>query len=418
MRALIVQGMAFGDEGKGATVDWLTRRHGAPLGVRYNGGPQAAHNVVTPEGLHHTFAQFGSGTLAGADTHLSRFTLVDPLALQREAEVLRAKVSYDPYSRLTVDPDAVVVTRYHVAANRAREIARGAGRHGSVGAGVGEARRDQLAGVYVTVRMAKRGGDSLRDRIRLILERILLGLGETFRQNEEALSIFNSVAAVEVSQLAEELAESMRYIRPAVFSEAWGRALAARTIRGKGDAVVVLEGAQGVLLDERYGFAPYNSWTDCTFANADRALDDYGLSAEHRQRIGVFRSYFTRHGPGPFPTESEEVRHPEVHNSAHRWMGEFRQGRFDGVLAAYAAECARPDALVVTHMDRHLPGTPVCNRYDPMPSTRTAEAINQARPNYVRYEGDFLELVRAHCGVPVIATSAGPTWEDFREQAS
>lgn len=417
MRALIVQGMAFGDEGKGATVDWLTRRHGAPLVVRYNGGPQAAHNVVTPEGLHHTFAQFGSGTLAGADTHLSRFTLVDPLALQREAEVLRTKVSHDPYSRLTVDPDAVIVTRYHVAANRAREIARGEGRHGSVGAGVGEARSDQLTGVFITARQAKRGGQDLRAELRLILERKRLELEYDFRESEEARAVFGEIAEENVERAADELAESMRPVPLAVFTQAWDAALADHAA-GQGDATVIFEGAQGVLLDERYGFAPYNSWTDCTFTNADRVLDEYALPLEHRQRIGVFRSYFTRHGPGPFPTESEEVRHPEAHNGAHPWMGPFRQGRFDGVLAAYAAVCARPDALVVTHMDRHLPGTPVCTRYDAMPLKPTAEAIARARPNYVRHECDFPELVRAHCGTPVIATSAGPAWRDFREQAS
>lgn len=277
---------------------------------------------------------------------------------------------------------------------------------------------DQLDGVYVTARMVKQGGALLKEKLRFILERKLLGLEDALEQSEEALRVFDEIADRDVSRVAEEMVEAVRPVRLAGITEAWCRALAARTIWGEEDSVVVLEGAQGVLLDERYGFLPYNSWTDCTFANADRALDDYGLRAEHRRRIGVFRSYFTRHGPGPFPTESAEVRHPEAHNSAHPWMGEFRQGRFDGVMAAYAAECARPDALVVTHMDRQRPGSPICVRYEDMPRGRTAEDLAKVRPTYARIDRDFPDWLESCCGVPVIATSTGPTWKDFREQAS
>src|SRR5215472_8223796 len=65
-RAIITVGLGFGDEGKGATVDYLTRHFGADLVVRYCGGSQAGHNVQLPDGRRHTFSQFGAGTLAGA----------------------------------------------------------------------------------------------------------------------------------------------------------------------------------------------------------------------------------------------------------------------------------------------------------------------------------------------------------------
>lgn len=63
-RAILVQGLAFGDEAKGATVDKLCRELPVDLIVRFNGGGQAEHNVVTPTGVHHTFSQFGAGMLA------------------------------------------------------------------------------------------------------------------------------------------------------------------------------------------------------------------------------------------------------------------------------------------------------------------------------------------------------------------
>ena len=154
---VIVVDLGYGDAGKGTVVDWLCSRPGsgtrAPgLGlpgsrtvVRFNGGAQAAHNVVTPDGRHHTFAQFGSGTFTpGVRTHLSRFMLVDPLALAAEAAHLAAAGVADALDRLTVDRDALLTTPYHRAANRARELARGAGRHGSCGMGIGETARYAL----------------------------------------------------------------------------------------------------------------------------------------------------------------------------------------------------------------------------------------------------------------------------------
>jgi adenylosuccinate synthase len=123
-KSVVCCGLSFGDEAKGSIVDYLCRKATNPTVVRFNGGHQAAHNVVLPDGTHHTFSQFGSGTLAGARTHLSRFMLVEPLAMEREAEHLRQIGVADPYSLLTVDEECVVVTPFHRAANRIREAAR------------------------------------------------------------------------------------------------------------------------------------------------------------------------------------------------------------------------------------------------------------------------------------------------------
>src|SRR5687768_9519877 len=86
---VVVTGLGYGDEGKGATVDALVRRVGIELVVRHGGGPQAAHHVVRDDGIVHCFAQFGSGTLVpGVRTHLGRDMLIEPLALGREAAAL------------------------------------------------------------------------------------------------------------------------------------------------------------------------------------------------------------------------------------------------------------------------------------------------------------------------------------------
>src|SRR5947209_3402554 len=91
-RAIITIGLGFGDEGKGATIDYLAREYGADLVVRYCGGSQAGHNVQLPDGRRHTFSQFGAGTLAEGPgrpkTYLGPNVVIDPPAILREAQHL------------------------------------------------------------------------------------------------------------------------------------------------------------------------------------------------------------------------------------------------------------------------------------------------------------------------------------------
>ncbi|MDU0295245.1 adenylosuccinate synthetase, partial [Saccharothrix longispora] len=92
---VIVVGLGFGDEGKGAVVDALCHDRPTTAVIRFNGGAQAAHNVVA-DGRHHTFSQYGSGTLAGVPTHLSHHVLVEPIALATETRELEALGVPDP----------------------------------------------------------------------------------------------------------------------------------------------------------------------------------------------------------------------------------------------------------------------------------------------------------------------------------
>src|SRR6476659_2269299 len=112
-RAIILGGLGYGDEGKGTWTDFLARVEPVHTVVRFNGGAQAGHNVVTPDGRHHTFAQCGSGTFVrGVNTHLSRFMLLNPLRLLREAEELCALGVGDALARTTIDRAALVTTPF------------------------------------------------------------------------------------------------------------------------------------------------------------------------------------------------------------------------------------------------------------------------------------------------------------------
>src|ERR1700734_1777495 len=120
-RAAMVVDLGFGDAGKGLVTDFLVRSLGAGLVVRWNGGAQAGHNVVAPDGRHHTFAQIGAGTFVpGVRTHLAERTIVHPTALGVEAARLAEIGVPDALDRLSVSERALVITPFHQAANRLR----------------------------------------------------------------------------------------------------------------------------------------------------------------------------------------------------------------------------------------------------------------------------------------------------------
>ncbi len=224
--------------------------------VRFNGGAQAAHNVVVGE-QHHTFSQFGSGTLSGTPTLLSRYVLVEPIALAAEARGLAALGVADPLSLLSIDGNALLTTPIHVAANRAREDARGADRHGSCGKGIGEtawyalvcAQRPAVGSVFEGQRVPGTAGSppTVGD----------CGDPATMRRKLDALARFYGPLAdfpsvAGMVDLYREFADAVRIVP----GDEIGRLVA----QGK----LVFEGAQGVLLDQWRGFHPHTTWSTVT----------------------------------------------------------------------------------------------------------------------------------------------------------
>src|SRR6478672_9818770 len=178
-RAIVTVGLGFGDEGKGAAVDFLCRRLDADLVVRYCGGSQAGHNVQLPDGRRHTFAQFGAGTLAGARTFLAPRMIINPTALGKEAAHLEELGVADPYRMLTVHPGCLVSTWFHQALNQLRELSRGDGRHGSCGHGIGETRSYWLRHGDDAIRAADlRDRAMLAEKLELLRQRFFLDLQE------------------------------------------------------------------------------------------------------------------------------------------------------------------------------------------------------------------------------------------------
>jgi len=186
---------------------------------------------------------------------------------------------------------------------------------------------------------------------------------------------------------------------------------------------VVFEGAQGVLLDEWHGFHPYTTWSTTTFANASALL-----GGRDAVRLGVLRTFTTRHGNGPLVTEDASLDLTDPHNPTNPWQGPFRVGHFDAVAHRYALEvCGGVDALALTHLDLADRGVRMCYAYDwtdrlvpgPPGDLDRQEALTRRLettvPLYDPPPGDWVQAVERELGVPVAVTSHGPTAADKRE---
>jgi adenylosuccinate synthase len=387
---IAVVDLGYGDAGKGTVVDALCANGGVRAVLRFNGGAQAAHNVVTEDGRHHTFAQFGSGTLRGVPTHLTRFVVVDPVALAAEAAALG-----NPFALLSVDGDALLATPWHRAANRRRERRE---RHGSCGMGVGETTAYALSHPNAP-------------RVRDVLDRPVL------HRKMAAVAADLGPSGVPVDDVVEVFAAFGERVRivDSGFTE--------RLLR---EGPCVFEGAQGVLLDEWLGWHPHTTWSTTTFANVSALCGQF-------RRIGVVRTYTTRHGTGPFVTEDSALKLPEAHNGHGEWQGAFRVGHFDAVAHRYAAEVTGGvDGLAVTHLDvpgRH-PELRICTSYRvdgaywdrivPGPERdleyqeRLAGVLLRARMGAVRRPADWAGEIAELLGAPVVLESFGPRSSDKR----
>jgi adenylosuccinate synthase len=417
--AIITVGLGFGDEGKGATVDYLTRKYAADLIVRYCGGSQAGHNVQLPDGRRHTFSQFGAGTLAGLGgirafprTYLGPNVIIDPPAMSREAEHLAELGVPNPGRLVTIHPRCLVTTPWLKILNQLRELARGNAKHGSCGMGIGETRSYWL----------KHGQDALfaadlRDR-ELLRHKLELQRQRVFLESQELIERITGDFLIELDLWnlnAEDVANDLT--------------------RGLPDGVqlnatipdcqmAIFEGAQGVLLDEYRGFHPHTTWSTVTPHHAWELIDQMGVAAV--AVLGLTRAYTTRHGAGPLPTYDADLttllRDPG--NPHNRWQGNLRCGWLDLPLLRYAAAVAGPlDGLVVNHLDQIREGEyKLCEAYrKPGPSLAAAPSLawqgrlgEQLRNVEPILSGATQETMLEALGAvaPVLVTSQGPCYLD------
>ncbi|MFT3887424.1 MAG: adenylosuccinate synthetase [Arachnia sp.] len=433
-QAVVVVGLGYGDESKGATVDYLASAlPDTAAVVRWSGGTQAAHNVRHGP-RHHTFRQFGSATLLDVRTILRAPMLVNPLLLDAEAADLAKLGVRDPLGLLTADANCLVTTPIHAAMNRAREILRGAGRHGSTGLGIGEtvaydlavrtgARRGQLVGNFACpadapALPALRMGD-LRNRRATVaaLDALAAFARPLLEQVDDPDAAHDGV---------DDLARRLTDVAAAITVDDDIPALLDATLAA---GSVIFEGSQGVLLDEWHGFHPHTTWATVTPRSLVAELE----AAGHRAYVlGLTRPYATRHGAGPLPTEDPALALPEPDNGPGRYQGGWRIGHLDLPALRYAARIAgQIDGVGVSHLDL-LPGSEVCvartwaGEPDPLrpPATHDLAATQNltaaafaARPDLEPLPADergVLALIADAVGAPVALTGHGPRRIDRR----
>lgn len=383
----IVVGLGFGDEGKGATVDYLTATRKYDMVVRFNGGQQAGHNVITPDGLHHTFSQIGAGFFNDVPSHTSGYCTFDPIAFKKEADALFRLTRKNAFRSHTVAPDALVTTHLHQGANMVREARRGDSAHGTVGVGFGE-----------TIRYALAIDNPIQ--VRDLLEPDVLGeklIAQSYWLSDQGI-MEHPVDNPEI--MVRELCKYAPHLRLQEDSDIDFE-----------NQRVVFEGAQGALLDEWYGFHPHTTWSTTTPHNAQMMVKD-----EDSEVVGCTRTYHTRHGAGPMQVEGKFTNSPrEAHNTDDGAQGAWRTGGFSLPLFRYALAVTQPDVLSVSFADVHAPGfegqeitvptTPIESEPERLAEQ---EAIGKGLNNdSLRYTGE-MSIERLANYVPVKLSATGP----------
>lgn len=401
MTHVIVAGMGYGDEGKGSIVEYLCSRGSVSTVVKFNGGPQAGHRAVMMDGREHTFSQWGAGTFRGVPTFHSRYVALDPMAMEPEADHLIKEGVPNPYRLITVDPNCLIVTPFHKGVNRYLEREREDKRHGSCGMGHGVAVGHSLQYPTEALRVADIIDGTMEKKLKLQQKRFVWYLEE-----------YTSLAKIRdyyYMWLGEIKVSDPNYL--------------------KNQAEVgniVFEGAQGVLLDEWYGFHPYTTWSTTTFQNAIILLAENKLTAT---KLGVLRAYATRHGVGPFITEDRLSYPTYEHNEYNEWQGPFRLGHFDAVASKYSCGIAKPDVLALTHLDNATELAHYCIAYEPMESVipaikpenlaaraKLTKRVFKCHPVYAQRSRGWTSTIEELLKVPVTLESWGPMAEDKRER--
>ncbi len=348
--AQAVIGAGYGDEGKGHLVDALVAAAPAnrPIVVRSNGGAQAGHTVALADGRRHVFHHVGSGTLAGATTHLSRFFVHHPMLLDAERKAVAA---LGGCIEISADPRGLVTTPWDMLINQVVERSRGDGRHGSCGLGFGETIERALDPAFALT-VADLGTPALRGRLQAIrdvwVKHRLAALGV------DALSADEARVRADDGVLEVFIEDCRR------FADTVGQASdAGLAARGQ----VIFEGAQGLLLDQAIGVFPHVTRSHTGLFNMVAIAREAGLDAI--EALYVTRAYATRHGAGPLPGGVEALDEFDVvdpTNAPNAWQGRIRYAplHLENLAAAIAADHALSDpggvavraSLAVTCLDQ------------------------------------------------------------------
>lgn len=394
MGNVAVVGAQWGDEGKGKIVDWLSER--ADVVVRFQGGHNAGHTLVI-DGVTYKLSLLPSGVVRPNKLSIiGNGVVVDPWALLQEIENIRAQgVAVSPET-LKLAENACLILPLHGIVDRAREEARGSGKIGTTGRGIGPAYEDKVA------RRAIRVSD-LSDT-ELIGERV-----DELLQHHNA--VLRGLGATEIGR--EEILGPLRDITPAIlpFADTVWQILDDARREGKR---ILFEGAQGAMLDVDHGTYPFVTSSN-TLAGQAAAGSGVGPKVIGYV-LGITKAYTTRVGSGPFPTEQDN----EIGRTLGERGNEFgtvtgrarRCGWFDAVMVRQAIKIAGIDGIALTKLDvlDGMESLEVCvgyrigdEEFSHFPSGRAAQGA--VEPVYEVFEGwgDSTQGARSWADLPATA---------------
>jgi adenylosuccinate synthase len=315
-----VIGAGFGDEGKGLMADYFCSLQNPDKAIvaRFNGGAQAGHTVVLPDGRRHVFSHFGAGTFQNVDTYLSNDFIVNPILFLKELDILKSS------TRIFVGSECRITTPYDMLVNQCVETSR-IDRHGSCGVGIFETMtRDK------EIKFSMKSISTLTfSTCREILEEIQERAYKKIR-NLAAFQRFEELMFLDFSEKFYRDLKTMLDQRIFVVDENHAFALHDH---------VIFEGAQGLLLNEKYGAAPHLTPSD-TGCFTPLTLCDLN-EVEHMNICYVTRAYTTRHGAGYLHNElsAEELKLSNIENETNvhnEYQGNFRYAKLKTIDIANA----------------------------------------------------------------------------------
>lgn len=321
MPSIIVVGLQWGDEGKGKIVDVLSEK--ADVVARFQGGHNAGHTVVinNEKFILHVIP---SGILyKGKKCLIGNGVVIDPASLVKEIEGLRKRNVQIDGSNLLISKHAHVIMPYHVAIDQESEKLKGSKSIGTTGRGIGPAYCDKIGRAGIRISDLYQG-DLFRSKLKSNLLHINFLLENMYKAKgfnpDEIFKEYSEYA----EKLKEHIADTDVIINDAI----------------KSNKNILLEGAQGTLLDIDHGTYPYVTSSNSTAGGACTGL---GIGPTKITGVlGVIKAYTTRVGGGPFPTE--------IHDS----LGEIirEKGGEYGATTGRPRRCGWLDMVILRHSVR------------------------------------------------------------------
>ncbi len=384
MPAIVLIGAQWGDEGKGKATDLLGER--VQWVVRYQGGNNAGHTVVLPDGQDFALHLIPSGILTpGVTNVIGNGVVVASGVLLEELAGLESR-GIDT-GRLLISADAHLIMPHHVEIDKVTERYLGKAKIGTTGRGIGPAYQDKVARVGV------RAQDLLDEKI--LRQKVEAAL--EFK-NQVLVKVYNR-RALDPDQVVDTVLEQGARFAHRIADT---RLLLDEALtRGE---TVLLEGSQGTLLDVDHGTYPFVTSSNPT---AGGACAGSGIGPTRITAVmGILKAYTTRVGSGPFPTELRD----EMAAWLRKTGGEIgvttgrprRVGWFDAVIGRYAARVNGITDFFLTKLDvlSGLEAVPVCvayeiggRRVEEMPMTQTD--LHHAVPVYEELPGWWEDI--SHC---------------------